>query len=83
MCNWLRLQSLTTSNGLPYERLSLLKALHPIKSDLSKGFTNTLLECYPVKGFKTLLRLYNMAAKPTYHHRIFILLIQWLDSIVE
>ena len=77
------LESLITYNVLPYERHALLKDLHSIKSDLSKGFTNTHLECYLVKGFTNLLRIYNIDAKPTYHHRISILLIQWLESIVE
>ena len=44
ICNCLGLQSLTTSNGFPYERHALLKGFHPIKSDLVKGFTNTHLE---------------------------------------
>ena len=50
----------------------MLKALHLVKSDLVKGFTNTHLECYPVKGFITLLKAYNMVVKPTYLRRIFI-----------
>ena len=48
---------LTTSNGLPYERPTLLKALHSVKSDMFKGFTNTYLKCYLVKGFITLLKV--------------------------
>ena len=49
--------SLATSNGLPRERLALLKALHSFKSDLFKGFTKTYLKCYPIKGFITLLKV--------------------------
>ena len=57
---------------VPCERPTLLKALHSFKSDLVKGFINTYLEYYAVKGFMTLLKAYNMAIKPTYLNRIFI-----------